>query len=118
MAAKKPAKKQEFATLESLRALSDETTTVDIDGVGQFEIRALSVREFIEMQEDAKGDDGEVDEWEATRLLLSAAVVKPPLGDDIDLLGSLPLAVTKRLTKEIARVAGTDPDFGGGSPTE
>jgi len=107
-----------FATLESLRDLIDQTVEVEIEGAGLFELRQISVLQFIEMQETATDDDGDIDEWVATKLLLSAAVVQPPLGDDEELIGMLPVGITQALAKEIARVSGTDEDFGGGSPTE
>lgn len=111
-------KAAKFATLESLKELTDQRKTIEIDGFGTFEIRQLSVQEFLTMQEDALGDDGEFDEWEGTKLLLSASVTQPPLADDPDLIGDLPLSLTRQLTEQIAAFSGTDDSFTGGSPTE
>lgn len=107
----------EFATLESLKELTETTKIVEKEGVGAFELGLVSVQEFLDMQKTTTDDDGVVDEWEATKLLLSTAVLNPPLADDEVLLGSLPIGVTKWLTEEIAKFAGIDQDFGDGSPT-
>ena len=114
----KPSGDPEFATLDSLRELTDQTKEIELEGVGRFLIRKISVREFLDMQEAAIGEDGEVDEWEGTKLLIQTSVVTPDLSEDEDLLGALPISVTKELTKAIAEFAGTDDNFTEGSPTE
>lgn len=106
----------EFATLESLQTLVEETDVIETSA-GAFEIKKISVFEFLEMQKEAEVD-GETDEWTAMRLLMAAAVVKPPIGDDEELLASLPIGLLKELTVGISRFAGVGEDFTGGQPTE
>lgn len=105
----------EFATLESLQTLVEETTVIETSA-GAFEIKKISVFEFLEMQKEATVD-GETDDWTATRLLMAAAVVKPPIGDDEELLGRLPIGLLKELTTGISDFAGVGEDFTGGSQT-
>lgn len=105
-----------FATLESLQTLVEETTVIDTSA-GAFEIKKISVFEFLEMQKEAETDDGATDEWVATKLLMAAAVIKPPIGEDENLLASLPVGLLKELVAGISEFAGVGEDFTGGSRT-
>ena len=103
-----------FATLNSLEELVNETGVVETSA-GAFEVKKISVYEFLEMQKDAE-IDGETDEWLATKLLMAAAIVQPVI--DEDLLARLPIGLLKELAEGISEFAGVGEDFTGGSPTE
>jgi hypothetical protein len=108
---------QQIVALDDLRELTTETKLVEIDGVaGAFRLRRISVGEFIEMQEESKGADGEPDERASTVALLSSGIAEPEL--DEDTIMSLPLFVTRQLAQAIAEYAGTDEGFGEDSQTE
>ena len=78
-------------------------------------VKRVWVTGFLERKKDAV-EDGETDEWLATKLLMAAAIVQPVI--DEDLLARLPIGLLKELTVGISAFAGVGEDFTEGQQTE
>jgi hypothetical protein len=109
-----------YVTLESIEELVALEADVDTDQ-GRFRVQALNFGQMIAMKEASEGD-----EWEATKRLLAAALVKPEVEyDDADVLGKLDPGTIAKLVAEVTALSGLEVDdeeagtvsFNGGSRT-
>lgn len=107
-------------TIEEIVALETDVKTPN----GLFRIRALSFGEMLTMKDGIS----EGDEWEATKRMLSAALVAPKIEtvEDAETLGNLAPTTVSDLVEAITKLSGLEVDdeeegtvsFSEGSRTE
>ena len=104
-----------YVTLEQIDELVDTEADVETP-IGRFRIRALTFQEFLETKERAKRvggvtNDKDIPEWEATKELLTSAIIIPEFDEgDAERLGKLSPKTVATLVDAITDLAGMGDD--------